>query len=93
MAGQNMPNPFGSKSGNNETQIPFDIGFDNTPVTIRILDVSGHEVLRPIDNILFSQGRYTAKVNASSLGSNGTYFYEFRAGDAKPVFKKMVVSK
>ncbi|MDP4235313.1 MAG: choice-of-anchor D domain-containing protein [Bacteroidota bacterium] len=93
MVDQNMPNPFGTTIGQSYTQIPFDIGFDNTPVTIRILDITGKEVARPLDNVLFKQGRYTAKVSASQLGSNGTFFYEFRAGDAKPVFKKMVVSR
>jgi hypothetical protein len=93
MVDQNMPNPFGPKLGNNETQIPFDIGFDNTPVTIRILDVSGHEVSRPVDNASFNQGRYRVKVDASLLNSTGMYFYEFRAGDAKPVYRKMMVSK
>ncbi len=93
MVDHNMPNPFGPNSGNSETQIPFDIGFDNTSVTIRILDISGREVSRPVDNQIFNQGRYTAKVSAASLGTTGTYFYEFRAGDAKPVFMKMMVSK
>src|SRR6185369_170719 len=60
MVDQNMPNPFGA----GETQIPFDIGFDNTPVTIRILDVSGKEVLRVLDNVIFNQGRYTARVSS-----------------------------
>ncbi|MFI5264830.1 MAG: hypothetical protein ACHQM6_09970, partial [Candidatus Kapaibacterium sp.] len=90
---QNMPNPFGAKFGNSETQIPFDIGFDNTTVTIRLLDVSGHEISRPVDNVLFNQGRYTVRVDASLISSSGMYFYEFRAGDAKPVYKKMMVSK
>jgi hypothetical protein len=91
MVDQNMPNPFGSSSG--ETQIPFDIGFENTPVTIRILDLSGREVARPLDNTIFNQGRYRVKVNKAMLGSTGTFFYEFRAGNAKPVFKKMMVDK
>jgi hypothetical protein len=92
MVDQNMPNPFG-KNISGETQIPFDIGFDNTPVTIRILDVSGKEISRPVDNVMYNQGRYTAPLSASVLLSTGTYFYEFRAGDAPPVFKKMVVNK
>ncbi len=90
---QNMPNPFGTNTGNNDTQIPFDIGFDNTPVTIRILDVSGREVARPLDNQIFNQGRYLTKVSAAALGSNGSYFYEFRAGDGKPMIMKMMVRK
>jgi hypothetical protein len=93
MIDHNMPNPFGGNSGNNETQIPFDIGADNTAVTIRILDVSGKEIARPVDNQIFGQGRYTATVSAASLGSNGTYFYEFRAGNDQPVFMKMMVRK
>ncbi len=93
MVDQNMPNPFGANIGKSETQIPFDIGFNNTPVTIRILDVSGKEIARPVDNRIFNQGRYTATVNSSLLGTSGAYFYEFRAGDSKPVFMKMVVRK
>jgi hypothetical protein len=92
MVDQNMPNPFG-KNASGETQIPFDIGFNNTPVTIRILDISGREIARPVDNVVYNQGRYTAPVSATALASAGTYFYEFRAGDAQPVYKKMVVNK
>ncbi|MEP7235848.1 MAG: hypothetical protein ABI778_11195, partial [Ignavibacteriota bacterium] len=93
MVDQNMPNPFGPRAGNNETLIPFDIGHDNTPVTIRILDVSGHEVAKPIDNVIFNQGRYTVKIDASFVQTSGMFFYEFRAGENKAVYKKMMVSK
>jgi len=91
MVDQNMPNPFGKNSV--ETQIPFDIGFNNTPVTIRILDLTGREVARPLDNVVLNQGRYVTKVTTSSIGASGIFFYEFRAGDAQPVFMKMVVNK
>lgn len=93
MVDQNTPNPFGANIGHNETQIPFDIGFDDVAVTIRILDMTGREVARPVDNVIFKRGRYAATVTAQMVGSSGSYFYEFRAADMKPVFKKMIINR
>jgi hypothetical protein len=91
MVDQNTPNPFGKMVGADYSYIPFDVGADGTLVTIRILDETGKEVLRPVDNLSYVQGRYRVRIHARSLTS-GLYFYEFRAGTAPPVMKKMVVS-
>ncbi|HEX5317433.1 MAG TPA: hypothetical protein VFX22_12360, partial [Candidatus Kapabacteria bacterium] len=85
---QNSPNPFGASSGS--TALPFDVGADNTIVTIRLLDPTGREILRPIDHQSFARGRYSVTIGANAL-SSGIYFYEFRAGDAPPQMKKMAV--
>ena len=85
---QNSPNPFGANSPS--TVLPFAIGADNTLVTVRILDATGREVMRPVDNQPLARGRYEATVNAQTL-SSGIYFYEFRAGNDPPVIGKMAV--
>jgi hypothetical protein len=86
---QNSPNPIGSTR---QTSISFDVGFDNTSVTVRVLDVAGREVIRPIDHRSFAQGRYSVTIDAHDL-HNGMYFYEFTAGDQKPEVKKMIVAQ
>jgi hypothetical protein len=78
---QNIPNPFGA--GSSGTTLPFDVGNDNSIITIRLLDPTGREVLRPVDHVPFARGRYQVTVDASSLHS-GIYFYEFQA-DGQPV--------
>jgi hypothetical protein len=85
---QNTPNPFGASKP--ATTVPFDVGTDNTIVTIRLLDPTGREVLRPVDQQSFARGRYEVTIDANAL-SPGIYFYEFRAGDLTPQMKKMVV--
>src|SRR5579883_3518344 len=85
---QNSPNPFGGSAGT--TTIPFDVGDDNTIVTIRIIDMSGREALRPVDHAVYDRGHYTLQISASSLNS-GAYFYEFEANGTKTQIKKMLV--
>ena len=87
---QNHPNPFSIAMGS--STIPFDIGSDDVAVTIRILDMTGREVARPIDNQSFKRGRYSVVVDALQFTS-GSYFYEFHAGSLKPQIKKMVIGK
>jgi hypothetical protein len=87
---QNRPNPFGA-SQSNVTEIPFTVGDDDTPVSLRVLDMTGNEVLTLIRGT-YARGRYTAKLDASQLPS-GTYMYEYRAGSSKPQVKKLVVGK
>jgi hypothetical protein len=89
---QNSPNPFGGMSGTTSTSIPFDVGADNIPVTIRIFDVTGKEVLRPLDGQMLLNGHYTVIVPSSALGS-GIFFYEFQAAGGKPEVKKMIVAQ
>jgi hypothetical protein len=86
---QNSPNPFGSASPT--TELPFDVGDDNTPITIRIVDVTGHEVFRPLDHAIYAHGHYTVPINAHDVGGAGTFFYEFVGGDGLPQIKKMLV--
>jgi hypothetical protein len=83
-----MPNPFGAT--HDRTQIPFDVADDGATVTLRVLDATGHEVLRPLDAAHFDQGHYTVGVDANKL-SAGTYYYEFSSDSSKPQVKKMIV--
>jgi hypothetical protein len=87
---QNRPNPFGA-SLSQTTSIPFTVGTDDTPVSLRILDMTGSEVLTLI-NGRYARGHYSAKLDASQLPS-GTYMYEYRAGASKPQVKKLVIGK
>lgn len=86
---QNTPNPFGSASPT--TALPFDVGEDNTSITIRILDVTGHEVYRPLDHAIYAHGHYSVPINRQDVGSAGTFFYEFVGGQQAPQLKKMIV--
>ncbi len=83
---QNVPNPFGI--GSSSTTLPFSVDADNTIVTIRLLDPTGREVLRPIDHQAFAQGRYETTIDATSL-TPGIYFYEFQANGEPPQMLKM----
>ncbi|MEO6940805.1 MAG: choice-of-anchor D domain-containing protein [Candidatus Kapaibacterium sp.] len=87
---QNTPNPFGASTGTGGSDIHFDVGATNTVITLRILDVTGKEIARPLDKTIFDRGRYYVTLNAHELGS-GTFFYEFITDGAKPVIKKMIV--
>lgn len=89
----NSPNPFGSGSGNEVTTIPFSVGSDETSVTIRILDITGREVSRPINGQLYKQGSYELRLSANDIPNSGTYLYEFIAGNDKPTVRKMLVRK
>jgi hypothetical protein len=87
---QNHPNPFGISSGS--THFAFSVGADEAAVTIRILDVSGKEVLRLLDNVMYNRGHYDVALTADALPA-GSYFYEFHTGSDKPQIKKMVIEK
>ncbi|MBS1904186.1 MAG: choice-of-anchor D domain-containing protein [Bacteroidetes bacterium] len=89
----NMPNPFGASAENDVTTIPFNVGSDGTSVTIRILDVTGAEVSRPIDHQSFAHGFYNLQLSGQELPNSGVYFYEFKAGADAPVVRKMLVTK
>jgi len=89
---QNYPNPF-----NPVTMIEFDIP-KLSYITIRIYDILGREVSRPVEQRL-EAGRYTVDFDASEL-SSGTYFYRIEASDASSgsaqLFrdvKKMIILK
>jgi hypothetical protein len=85
---QNIPNPFGV--GASGTTLPFNVADDNTIVTIRLLDPTGREVLRPVDHIAFARGRFQVSIDASSLHT-GIYFYEFQAEGQPMQMLKMSV--
>ncbi len=85
---QNIPNP--TAVGGSGTTLPFNIGNDNTIVTIRLLDPTGREVLRPVDHQAFAQGRYQIAIDGSTLRS-GIYFYEFQAEGQPVQMLKMAV--
>jgi hypothetical protein len=87
---QNHPNPFGISSGS--THFAFAVGADEAAVTIRILDVSGKEVLRLLDNAMYKHGNYDVMMTAEALPA-GTYFYEFHTANDKPQIRKMVLEK
>ncbi|MDP4200284.1 MAG: choice-of-anchor D domain-containing protein [Bacteroidota bacterium] len=85
---QNTPNPFGSSSPT--TFLPFDVGSDNTQITIRILNASGREIYRPLDKAVYAHGHYSVPLSAKDVGS-GSFFYEFEAQGQPPQVKKMSV--
>src|SRR5205814_1567545 len=85
---QNSPNPFGSASPS--TSLPFDVGDDNTPITLRIIDINGHEIYRPLDHAVYAHGHYTVPISVHDVGGSGTFFYEFVGGDQLPQIKKMI---
>ncbi len=88
---QSSPNPASISAGG--TSLLFKIAEDGTPVTLRIIDVTGNEVARPLDDIYFTQGAYRLKVDGAMIKTSGMYFYEFRAGTDKPVIRKMMLAK
>jgi hypothetical protein len=88
---QSSPNPASISGGG--TSLLFKVAADETPVSIRIMDVTGNEIARPIDGVFFQQGSYRLKVDGSTVRSSGMYFYEFRAGADKPVVRKMMLDK
>jgi hypothetical protein len=48
-------------------------------VTLTIHDVTGNEVMRPIDAIQYPAGPYAAQVNTMQLPS-GNYYYKIQLG-------------
>lgn len=69
---QNYPNPF-----NPRTVIRFEVPHE-ARVSVAMYNVLGQEVVRVVDNLVYSAGRYEAAVDASGLAS-GVYFYRMMA--------------
>jgi len=88
---QSSPNPASISGGG--TSLLFKVANNETPVTIRIMDVTGNEIARPVDGLFFQQGSYRLKVDGSTVRTSGMYFYEFRAGADKPIVRKMMLEK
>jgi len=70
---QNYPNPF-----NPTTTIKYELPSDS-PVSLKVYDVLGREVLKLVDGVERS-GSHEVVLNASDL-SSGVYFYRLKAGD------------
>jgi hypothetical protein len=82
---QNYPNPF-----NPSTTIEFSIP-QSVNLTMRIFNLLGQEMIRPIDNVKKEAGKYKITFNASNLPS-GTYFYSLETKDFSTK-KKMILIK
>jgi len=68
--GQNFPNPF-----NPVTIIRFMLK-DARIVSLRIFDITGREIAKPVDNTVLNEGFYTYKLDADYLKlSSGIYYY------------------
>jgi photosystem II stability/assembly factor-like uncharacterized protein len=70
---QSYPNPF-----NPTTTIKYDLPTDS-PVSLKVYDVLGREVLTLVEGVERS-GSHEVVLNASDL-SSGVYFYRLKAGD------------
>ncbi len=81
---QNYPNPF-----NPSTKIKYQIA-DSNPVSLKIYDVLGNEVVSLVNEVQ-SSGNYEVTFDASLL-SSGTYFYKLQAGSFVET-KKMILIK
>jgi len=81
---QNVPNPF-----NPVTAIEFETAFRDH-VTLTVRDLFGHEVARPVDDVL-PAGRMRVMFDASGLPS-GVYIYELTTG-IQVLRHRMVVMK
>lgn len=80
---QNYPNPF-----NPETIIRFSLAQEGF-TEVRIYDILGNELNRPVYGILKS-GRHEIRFNGSSYPS-GIYFCELRSGGKRSFIKMMLV--
>ncbi|MHB1051292.1 MAG: alpha/beta hydrolase-fold protein [Bacteroidota bacterium] len=81
---QNYPNPF-----NPVTTIRFSVEHPGN-VTVKIFDLLGREISRPVNNYL-PGGVYDITWNAAGF-SSGIYFYQFESGSYTQV-RKMVILK
>ncbi|HLX12821.1 MAG TPA: T9SS type A sorting domain-containing protein, partial [Bacteroidota bacterium] len=81
---QNFPNPF-----NPATTITFDLP-EQTPVTLKIFDVLGKEIVSLYTNQLLDAGSYTASFDGSGFAS-GLYFYRLQAGRYTSTKKLMLM--
>ena len=82
---QNYPNPF-----NPSTKIDFSLP-ERTKVTIRVMNLLGEEVARPVDGVTYDQGQWNVEFSADDLPS-GTYIYRMDAGTFS-ASKRMVLLK
>ena len=87
---QNYPNPF-----NRNTLIGFDLP-RRSAVSLTIIDMLGHEVIKLLDNEYFDRGYGTVKWDGLDANydhvPSGIYFIRINVED-KYLFKKMVLLK
>jgi hypothetical protein len=82
---QNFPNPF-----NPSTTIRFSIP-EHQKVTLKIMNLLGEEVARPINGESMESGKYEYVFQADAIPS-GTYIYRLEAGNFVKT-RKMVLTK
>jgi photosystem II stability/assembly factor-like uncharacterized protein len=82
---QNYPNPF-----NPETTIKFELK-NSVPVTLKIINTLGKEVMTLLDGVKFGAGTYLYNLNMSKLES-GVYFYKLHTPEFTDI-KKMTLIK
>lgn len=82
---QNFPNPF-----NPSTTIRFSIP-EHQKVTLKIMNLLGEEVARPINGESMESGKYEYVFQADDIPS-GTYIYRLEAGNFVKT-RKMVLTK
>ena len=80
---QNYPNPFNPK-----TRIKFDVP-KTSSVTIKIIDLSGKEVMTVVNSVL-EAGSYEALIEAAHLAS-GTYFCRMESGSFRKTRKILLI--
>jgi len=83
---QNYPNPF-----NMETTVIFELN-ESAPVTLRIYDISGHEVQTVFQDVYFQTGTHSVSVQAERLAT-GVYFYRLEGEKGYTRTKKMCILK
>jgi Secretion system C-terminal sorting domain len=81
---QNYPNPF-----NPSTTIEFD-NLITQRITLKIYDVLGRLVARPLDNTFVDPGRVSVVFDGGRLAS-GMYFYRISAGKISESRKMLLV--
>ena len=81
---QNYPNPFSPS-----TTIHYNLPAREN-VTLRITDVLGHEVSRPVDGETKAAGQHVIELHAAGL-SPGVYYCILEAGASRSVLKMAIV--
>jgi hypothetical protein len=82
--GQNYPNPF-----NPSTKIEFQLPGASV-VSLKVYNTLGEEILRPIDGMAMSAGRYSLTIDAASLPS-GVYLYQLVTPSFSRIRKMAVI--
>ncbi len=81
---QNYPNPF-----NAGTIISFALS-RRSPVTIKVYNLLGTELVALLDGVIYEPGRHSVRFNPESLAS-GIYIYELQAGTEMRRMKMIVL--